>query len=105
MCHIRKTTTCPTLPSVPYSRFPHVSHQVQKRPLTHFSLLMCYIRKVGRNIESRKSLLCKVLVHFEETGNDVGFGGVFREAVGLEDCGVVSAVGTAEFNWHYRLVV
>lgn len=38
-------------------------------------------------------LLGKFLIHFEEAGDDVGFGGVFGEAVGLQDGGIVGAVG------------
>ena len=45
MCHIRKTTTCPTQPSRPHSRIPDVSHQERNRPPMYFSLLMCHIRK------------------------------------------------------------
>ena len=33
------------------------------------------------------------LVHLEEAGDDVGLGGVFGEAVGLQDGGVVGTVG------------
>ncbi len=50
-------------------------------------------------------LLGKFLIHFEEAGDDVGFGGVFGEAVGLQDGGVVGAVGTAEFGRHGYLVI
>ena len=38
-------------------------------------------------------LLGKFLIHFEEAGDDVGFSGVFGEAVGLQDGDVVSVVG------------
>ena len=50
-------------------------------------------------------LLGKFLIHFEEAGDDVGFGGVFGEAVGLQDGGVVGAVGLAEFRRHCQAVV
>ena len=38
------------------------------------------------------------LVHLEEAGDDVGFGSVFGEAVGLQDGGVVGAVGLDQFD-------
>ncbi len=45
------------------------------------------------------------LVYFEEAGDDVAFAGVFREAVGFEDGGVVGPVGAAEFNGHCNFVI
>lgn len=38
-----------------------------------------------------KVLFGQFLVHLEEAGDDVGFGGVFGEAVGFEDIVVVGA--------------
>lgn len=54
----------------------------------------------GKVLFHNRLLLCKFLVHFEEAGDDVGFGGVLRKAVGLQDGGVVVAVGFAKFNRH-----
>ncbi len=45
------------------------------------------------------------LVHLEEEGDDVGLGSVFGEAVGLQDGGVVGAVGLAELVGHKSYVV
>lgn len=50
-------------------------------------------------------LLGKFLIHFEEAGDDVGFGGILREAVGLQDGCVVGAVGLAELNGHQCFVI
>ena len=41
----------------------------------------------------KRVLVCQFLIHLEQAGYDVGLGGVFREAVGLQDSGIVSAVG------------
>ena len=49
--------------------------------------------------------MSQFLVHFEEAGDDVGFGSVFGEAVGLQDGGVVGAVGLAEFERHKIRIV
>ena len=48
---------------------------------------------------------CQFLVHLEEAGNDVGFRGVFGEAVCLQDGGIVGAVGLAEFGRHRHLII
>ena len=40
----------------------------------------------------------KFLIHLEEAGDDFALGGVFGEAVGFEDGGIVGAVGFAEFG-------
>ena len=50
-------------------------------------------------------LLGEFLVHLEEAGDDVGFGGVLGEAVSFKDGGVVGAVGLAEFGRHHSLVI
>lgn len=50
-------------------------------------------------------LLGEFLVHFEKPCHDVGFRGVFGEAVGLQNGGIVGAVGLAEFGRHGYLVI
>lgn len=50
-------------------------------------------------------IFCEFLVHLEQPCHDVGFGGVFGEAVGLQDGGIVGAVGLAEFGGHDYLVI
>ena len=47
----------------------------------------------GEVLFHSRLLLCEFLVHFEEAGDDVGFGGVLWEAVGLQDGGIVGAMG------------
>ena len=53
----------------------------------------------------RRLLLDKILIHFEEAGDDVGFGSIFGEAVGLQYSSVIGSVGLAEFGRHHRLIV
>ena len=50
-------------------------------------------------------LLGEFLVHFEKPCHDVGFGGVFRETICLQDGGVVGAMGLAEFGRHGQTVI
>ena len=45
MCHIRKSPTCYTQPSMAHSRFPNVSHQVQILPSTHIFRPIHHIRR------------------------------------------------------------
>lgn len=50
-------------------------------------------------------LLGKFLIHFEEAGDDVGFGSIFGEAIGLQDGGVVGAMSLTQFRRHSKAIV
>ena len=45
------------------------------------------------------------LVHFEQAGDDIRFGGVFGETVGLQNGGVVGAVGLVELGKEDKIAV
>ena len=59
----------------------------------------------GEVLFHNRLLFCEFLVHLEEAGDDVGFGGIFGEAVGLQDGSVVGAVGLAEFGRHGHFII
>ena len=63
------------------------------------------IRISSKLIFHGRLLLGKFLIHFEEAGDDVGFGGVFGEAVGLQDGGVVGAVGLLQLIRHGEVII
>ncbi len=50
-------------------------------------------------------LLCEFLVHFEKAGDDVGFGSVFGEAIGLQDGGIIGTMGLDQFGRHRVLSI
>ncbi len=50
-------------------------------------------------------ITCEFLIHLEEAGDDVALGGVFGEAVGLQDGGVVGAVGLLLLIRHGEVII
>ena len=53
---------------------------------------LAFVRFLGMNVRAQL-LINKFLVHLEETGDDIGLGGVLGEAISLQDGGFSASAG------------